>query len=224
MSTDGRPPRKVLCSIGSGPYSELLDVTAPSFERYAAVHGYDLILLRHDLAPRRPSSWSKVVLLQQLALAYDFLLWVDADAVIVDPSRDFVEELRPGRHRYLAHRLRGQVVPNCGVMGLRGGRRAERLLSRVWNSTRFIEHGWWENAALLHLLGYDHSPPVGPNRLTWDRVRTQFVDGAWNSIPLDSCTHPRIKHYPGEGLAQRRAKMVADMVGCSLMPEVVGTR
>ncbi|MCZ7529164.1 MAG: hypothetical protein M5U31_01750 [Acidimicrobiia bacterium] len=189
--------RKVLCSIGSGPHEELLEVASETYRVFADRHGYDLELRTELLVPERPASWSKVVLLRQLLDEYDFAFWIDADAAIVDVSVDVADEMERGKFLYVvAHEYDDQVVPNLGVIGMKTGRRARKFLDLLWNDTRYIDHKWWENAAALRLLGYDFEPVVHETTTPWFR-RTKFIPKAWNSIAADAAEHPRINHYPG---------------------------
>jgi hypothetical protein len=210
--TLGKSRRKAICSIGVGPHAELLEIARPGFERYAARHGYEVVLEHRHLAPERPVAWSKVRLLAELVASFDLVMWVDADAVIVDAAVDLADQLRPGRMLHLvAHEIEGRPVPNSGVLALRGGRSAARLLERVWAAERYIEHKWWENAALIELLGYSVEEPVVRQRTTLLKLRTQFIDPGWNTIPqAPQPAHPRIRHYPGFDQATRVSRMLED--------------
>ena len=82
-----------------------------------------------------------------------------------------------------------------------------RFLERVWRKTEYIQHEWWENAAVLDLLGYRVRTPVRPARPSPWRLGVSFLDTAWNSIPDDPAAAPRIVHLPGLPLETRRARM-----------------
>jgi hypothetical protein len=143
---------KALCTIATGRFQELLDIAGPTFERYAARHGYVLDVRTELLAPERPPSWSKVVLLRELVAKHRFAMWVDCDAIIVDSTRDLADERRRGKHAYIVeHHYQGQRIPNFGVVGMRGSAWSERFLDQVWSMTEYLDHKWWENAAVLDL-------------------------------------------------------------------------
>lgn len=204
--------RKVLCSLAVGPQERLLRLARPSFERYAARHGYELDLRRQLLAPERPPPWSKVPLLRRGLEGHDLVVWVDADAVIVDPARDIAEDVPDDRFLGLVeHRYDGVAVPNTGVLVLRRGDLATEFLDAVWACEDLVDHRWWENAAVMRLLGYRLDPP-GPNEPTRYRDATAFLPKEWNSIPLDRAARPRISHYPGYSLKARYALMLRDVL------------
>jgi hypothetical protein len=202
----------VLCSIGAGPHAELLEISGQTFGIYAERHGYDLALRTELAAPERPASWSKVLVVQELLDTYDLVFWVDADAAIVDPSVDVADELdRRAQIGLVAHEYDGQVVPNCGVMVVRSRRAARRFLRAVWERTSYVDHKWWENAAVLDLLGYDLEPQVVLRRPSPMLRRVQFLDRAWNSVLVDESAHPRVRHYPGRSQEYRVERLRRDL-------------
>jgi hypothetical protein len=204
--------RKVLCAVGTGPHAELLALSSRTFHAYADRHGYDVELRHELLAPDRPASWSKVLLVQELLRSHDVVFCIDADAAIVDPSHDIVDDLRDDALIGLvAHEYDGQRIPNCGVWVLRRDRKTSRFLAKVWRQTQYLHHKWWENAAVLELLGYRLEPTVElvkPRRMLG---RVQFLDQAWNSIAMHESPHPWVRHYPGETQEHRLAHLRADV-------------
>jgi hypothetical protein len=202
---------RVLCSLAVGPQARLLRLARRSFTRYAARHGYDLDLRGELLTDERPAPWSKVLLLQELLRSHELVLWIDADAVIVDGSRDIADDLAPDDFMGLVeHAYDDVAMPNTGVVLLRRGETAERFLDAVWESTDLIDHMWWENAAAMRELGYDLDPPRRA-RDTPFREATTFLPKAWNSIRLDKAPHARIRHYPGYSVKTRYAFMLRDV-------------
>jgi hypothetical protein len=210
---------KALCSIGAGPHEALLEISRPTFAAYAERHGYELITAT-DSDQRRPPAWSKVPMIRDALATYDLVLWIDADAVIVDGSEDIADELEPDRFLGLvAHGE--QQVPNTGVTVWRTGDRARELLDRTWSATRYIHHPWWENAAMLDVLGYRLPSALergwrkllrrrfGPARPSPLRARTQFLPLEWNSVYLDRADRPRIVHCVGVPVEDRARDMRA---------------
>lgn len=217
---------KVLCTWATGPHEQLLALTRPSLEQYADRHGYDVELRTTPATHGRPASWGKVELLRELVATHQVVVWIDADAVIVDQRADMASELRPGRDLYVvAHRYDGNVLPNFGVVMMRGGAWSERFLARLWDRTEFLEHRWWENAGVIEMLGYDdHWPwqtradgvalgygdaPITWRRPTMTRLRTRFIDKRWNSVWADESPEPVIQHFPGKS-QEERLQMMGD--------------
>lgn len=202
-------PQVVLCSIGWGPHEELQDIARPSLRRFATRFGYDLDLRRRLLDERRPPAWSKIRLLRQHLDHYPIVLWIDADALVVDPRADLAATVsRKQPIAMVAHEYGGQRVPNSGVMALRRSRITARMLDSVWAKTEYLDHKWWENAALLDLLGYDisHEPIVKVRRSRFDQ-RVNWLGTEWNSIDASGCAQPIVRHYPGLGHSERVTRM-----------------
>jgi hypothetical protein len=171
--------------------------------------------------------------LRELLETFDLVLWIDADAVIVDPRDDIADALDATSQLALVqHRHANHLVPNTGVMVLRAGPFTRALLDRVWNATELIEHPWWDNAAVADVLGYrlpgslapgltgrlhralrrglgrDLRPCV-PVRDSPFMAQTQFLGNEWNSIHPDPAEHPRIVHCLGTPVPQRIRDMTA---------------
>lgn len=177
--------RKVLTSFGFGEHADLLQIAAPTFQKYAARHGYDFFVPREsffdDATRGRPYSWWKIPLLEWLfERGYTEALWIDSDVVIRRHDKDIAWDCSDAPFHMVVHRANDGDVPNCGVWFVR--REAEAFLGRVWNSTGSRrESGWWEQAALIDFLGGDSGAqkvfvPPGP---------------AWGELPYEWNPHPR---------------------------------
>jgi Methyltransferase domain/galactosyl transferase GMA12/MNN10 family len=208
--------RRVLCSGATGSFTSLLEVSAPALESYARQHRWDLVLSREDLAAGRPAPWGKLPLVRSLLVDYDVVAWIDADAIIVDSDCDLADELEPDKDLYLVEHWGGEPYEqraNSGVFMVRAGEWANRLLDEIWRREDLSHHQWWENAALMQLLGYDieASPVQRDNANPWLQ-RVKFLDLAWNSIPHWSRSRrPRINHYAALPLPRRRLLMLDDL-------------
>jgi hypothetical protein len=215
-----RRPRRVLCSLGAGPYADLLAVSSITFEAYAARHGYDLRLETEVVAPERPPAWSKIALVRELLDGYDEVLWIDADAIFLDISKDIAELVRPGKDLYLVEHLYEQDdswrSANTGVFLVRSTRWARRFLDRVWAAEQYVDHAWWENAAVLDLLGYelpaDLTPPRKLEPTKFD-ARVELIGLEWNSTAGKSLVpRPRIRHHGrAADIAELRDRLLEDL-------------
>ncbi|MGH9134873.1 MAG: hypothetical protein ACRDZZ_13120 [Ilumatobacteraceae bacterium] len=209
--------RRVLCTLATGPHRELLEIARPTLVRYALRHGYDLVARTdtHRLGGR-PATWGKVPLARELLDSYDVVVWIDADAVIVDPRSDIVDTLRDRRPMHVvSHQIDGVAVPNSGVFVMNRCAESIRLLERIWHETAYVHHRWWENAALIAVVGGD-----GDVGLTTPRSRRLAsrvlgaLDPRWNSIPACPVDDPAIVHLAGMPHDARRAAML-DLVARS---------
>jgi hypothetical protein len=201
--------RTAVCTLGAGHHVELHEIARPSLVQFATVHGADLVVVDRVLAPERPATWSKVVLLRELLERYDRVVWVDADAVVIDPRRDIFRGVTRARPLgIVVHHYDGLEIPNLGVMALRSCSWSKRFLERLWALEQYIDHKWWENAGALELLGYDlDHPSRSTRRRTAASLRIVELDLRWNSITLDPAAEPRIVHFPGMSQTDRVREM-----------------
>src|SRR5450432_1291489 len=70
-------------------------VTEPNRIAYCERHGYAYHAEYASMDPLRPPSWTKVLLLLRHLGKYEWVLWLDADAVIVRPERKLEEIADP---------------------------------------------------------------------------------------------------------------------------------
>jgi hypothetical protein len=197
-STDGA---RVICSLATGSHLGYLAISGTATVEYGHRWGWDLILSAEDLAEGRPPAWGKIRLIRELLEIYDWVLWLDADAIFVDPYADVMGVVRPDKDLYLVEHRWGspvQHVPNTGVMLIRSSAWSRMLFDRIWDEESLVSHPWWDNAALLEILGYDLAP-ARLKRPGSDIAMVEFLDISWNSIPLDPSPVPKINHYAGVG-------------------------
>lgn len=179
--------RRVLTTFGFGEHAGLLEISLPTFARYAARHGYDLFVPQEyffrDETKARPYSWWKVPLLRTLLEGgYESVLWVDSDVVIRRHDKDIAEDCGEAPMHMVVHQTEDGSVPNCGVWFVRNS--ATQFLGEVWGRTGSRrEDGWWEQAAVISALGGDAdaekvSVPEGP---LWGQLPYE-----WNPHALDS--------------------------------------
>lgn len=215
-----RKHRRAICSLALGMHSHLQAVASPTLVAYAKRWKWDVVLSSENLANDRPPAWAKVRLMQQLLDEYEMILWIDSDALIVELDRDIMAELpQTNSDIYLVEHAQAApenaVVPNSGVLLLRRSPYTADFLKRMWDMTEFIEHNWWENAALLAMLGHSLEAPWQLIEPTSDRAHVGFLDLAWNSVPdLCESDKPVVRHHAradNRSFERRLAGMVADL-------------
>jgi hypothetical protein len=195
------------------------DFCAATLRLYAGHHNLALCVVPDMAFPERPPSWFKLKLIPELfKKGFDFVLWVDADALFMRYDRDIREVVEDGKDLYMVcHNVHNALIPNCGVMLFRNCAWTSDLLARMWALERYVDHPWWENAALLHLFGCHRLLNEGPDRLDAELIRhVKFIDVGWNALP-NFCTvdDPMIHHYAGQPRIRAQA-MKSDYIKSSL--------
>jgi hypothetical protein len=170
------------------------EVTIPLMRAYATRHGMDCSWA--DLAGPRPPSWQKIIGLQQTLPGRPAVIWIDADVVIEDGTRNILDDVPQDADQALVEHLTGDgTVPNCGVWVVRPA--MLDTLTHAWDCNRHITHCWWEQAVMLELMGY----VVDGNTARLDAPTnlyksTAWLGAEWNDHPADQrrCEHVRFRH------------------------------
>lgn len=201
---------RAIVTYAAGAHEELLDVALPTFEQFAVIHGYDVIVGKEvcDLPP----AWNKIPLLLDALGYYEEVVWFDCDLVVVNPNEDFppMEKL----HSMVRHFEDNSEVPNSGVWRLRrnwGDLFSLDLLNKIMELEVFRNHGWWEQAALLTLMGYC-VPPEGSHfpdtkcrcvyKTQWYEA-CQFMRLRYNSHPNYRADKSVVVHCSYSSMPQR---------------------
>jgi hypothetical protein len=206
---------KALVTFATGNHTALLDIARPGFMDYAGRHDYDYLERSYATVGERPVSWSKVPVLLDLLSSYDTVLWLDADVIIADGTDDIAAHVPADAWQALVkHHTTAGEVPNCGIWLLR--KPMIPILEQIWEMRQYIDHPWWEQAAMLKLLGYEpDARPVGLHGITELYAHTHFLPLEWNSDEFhDKAEHPKFCHYPGLWLWDRLAAM-QDRIGAA---------
>ena len=205
--------RGALLTIAAGDHADFVELGAAS--RAAFCHHNELanIVVSNPPDTGRPVSWAKIPLITGLLSQYDVVLALDADAVIVRSKvsiKGLVTRVRP--IAMVAHKYMSQTVPNLGMFAVQRSHLVSRLLLKMWEQEDLIHHKWWENAAFLRLAGYDiSSEPISKVRRTTLDLRTNWLNGQWNSIPIAPVDNQIIKHYPGMSYDDRICRIKQDV-------------
>lgn len=181
--------KKAIASFGTGYHSRLLALAAPTFYLYGHNHNYDIFMPNDNFfsseSKKLPYSWWKLDIIEYLLKDYDQVLWLDADVIIckydIDISSTLNNNLDFG---VVVHETSDGLVPNCGVWLI--NKSALSWLPQIRLHKEFRRSScWWEQAALIHMLGAnpDGNPVVLPDvcNLKWGQL-----DYLWNPHINDS--------------------------------------
>jgi len=71
------------------------DLTGGVASAYCDTHGYTYIRYRELIDPNRIATWNKLIAVQRELAAFDWVLWLDADALIVNPRHRIEDVIAP---------------------------------------------------------------------------------------------------------------------------------
>lgn len=176
-----------MATFGTGPLAPFLKYSLPSFQRFAKLHGYTMVVDPPANVGEVPA-WRKLSLLRELLETYELVVWIDADTYIVNPADDF-PELGDNVHAfaYPEQAVFGRFIPNTGVWVVNRGMR--KWLALAEKMTAYQKHAWWEQAAIIALLGYDL--PVDSGRIEEATKYPSELEDKSLILPLDFNTMAR---------------------------------
>jgi hypothetical protein len=200
-------------------FSQLGDLSAKTLRFYANRHSCAARIISNLGNVGRPAAWHRVQWIPELLdEGFDFVFWLDADALFLRFDRDVRELIQEGKDLYMVrHAYDGKVVPNTGVMLVRNCAWSRRFFSSMWNCNQYIYHRWWENAAAMSLLGYRSLLEDGEDMHNQELLNhVSFVGTEWNALPyLCTVPDPIVHHYAGEPLERRLEGMTNDFLRAS---------
>jgi hypothetical protein len=136
-------------------YKPLQDLTLPTVEEYAHIHGYDLCV-RLIEEKERPPAWYKLIYtLDCFDAGADFVLWVDTDALIVNKTRKLESLVCHDKDFYYSRML---GMPNTGAYLIRNNQASRDFFQLAWNQVQFMHHKWWEQQAIIHIINRQWYP------------------------------------------------------------------
>ncbi len=135
------------------------DFSAANKRNYCSIHGYDF--LYHKEVPEdfsRPASWYKLLLVEAALASYDYVLWMDADAVFtrfdVSLENIFSSEIR-AQHDFVFQRDWNHI--NMGVFFVKSTPWSRSFLLEMFAMNKSdlsptyapLYDTWWEQAAVV---------------------------------------------------------------------------
>ena len=152
---------------------EVGQLASLTHELYCTVHSLDYEkFIIEDF--ERPPAWYKIkVILEELTKNdHEYILWVDADAFFVDFNFDLKYQINNGlidirKSIHLTSHYISDIATqfplvraaklriNSGVILVKNCDESRNILRNVWEQKQFINHAWWEQAALMHIIGHN---------------------------------------------------------------------
>lgn len=158
--------------------------TAASKEELA--HRWGLGFYRLDAAAHadhRPPSWAKITASRRVLPSFDWVWCMDADTCVTNMTLDPKELLDDSQDMLVSADKNGI---NCGSVFWRNCPKIVEFLYRVWNRTEFVNHNWWEQAAIRAEI---EENPINSKMIDKRRI---------NGYPDDWQHGDGVLHCPGD--------------------------
>jgi hypothetical protein len=187
-------------------FDQLLEMTWPNKVNWTKKHGYHLFDESDSLDRSRPPSWSKIKATQRLLEheACDWVLWLDADTVIMNSEKK-IEAFLPMDPSIdlLINRQKGGSY-NAGAWVIRNSPWSKQFLQRWWDMKEFVHPPGMstsgDNAALKAYLTDQMDPAefsqhiAVPPRCTFNSV-TIFLSPQEAALVTDPETIKKQEYY-----------------------------
>lgn len=202
-----------LLTFATGKYNSLLKLSAPLMKIYAELWGFSYFELKESLDLKRPISWSKLLAIENLLHEYEVVIYLDVDVMILKMDENILEDFdKRYDFAWRVASIAGKLSPNAGVMLFRSSVATKSLLRSAYEQTDLIYDGWWEQAALIRVLGYSDPRSSSIKQLTNEplvTVREKKLMAKWNSTSAEADSgKANFRHFAGEPFSVRRLMMI----------------
>ena len=172
-------PRIAIVTFLSGLDPDVVRLSMANKRRYAELHGYELLRLDDEVDGSRQAPWSKFLILHKHLDAHDYLVWLDADALVSDLAAkvEDIVGMAPGKDLYYAA---DELDINSGVFIVRNSAWSKWYLVEAWQQrwlvTDYNFRSTHEQRAIHYLHGAEdvHAEALAAGR-AWPYPRLAEV-------------------------------------------------
>jgi hypothetical protein len=155
---------------------------------YAKKNGYDFIIYDEIIDQSRPPAWSKIKIIEQHLVNYDWVFWSDADSLIMNHTVK-LESMIDASHDKDMIMTPGPICKyNTGQWLVRNSNWSFDVLQKTWENVRdtdfWFKENPWEQYAFVDLSNKmanfdDHISVVGVRQLN-ARPAAPYIDGIYS--------------------------------------------
>jgi hypothetical protein len=152
---------------------KLHEVSKKSINYFCALSGVSCEFFRIPNDFERPPAWYKIKVILDAIKKYDgYIVWMDADSVI--HNNDVSIESYLDKNKFYIVKDFNQI--NTGFFIVKSCKEIVDFFEKVWSLVEYIDHIWWEQAAIIHL--YDN------NYLKCQSFTKELDQDIFNSYPI----------------------------------------
>lgn len=206
--------RTILFTLATGEYHEILRYTGPLLQAYAQRWGWEYQVVTKSLDNSRPEAWSKIRKIIELLSSYDTVIYIDSDALIMNFDTNILEEVpNESEFAWVVGVNNGMLLPNAGVMVIRSCKNSVSLMSRAYDLKDGINDPWWEQLALMRVLGYP-DPRTSSDKKNLQEIITLpmaifHLNSKWNVTSQEiGLSQMLIRHFAGDPLLVKKMMII----------------
>lgn len=145
-----------ILTVYDDAYAPVANITCPVIERYCIAHGYTpWVRRREKLSSWSETVWQKIPLLRESFEDYDWVMWIDADAMVMNHTirLERIIESALGQSNLIISRDENGL--NAGVFLLKNCLMSHKFLEDVDSKKQeFLSHRYPEQEAMESCLPY----------------------------------------------------------------------
>jgi hypothetical protein len=199
-----RNPRAALVTLATGNYKELLKFTGPTLESYARKWGWDYLPFTESMDESRPDAWSKIRIIASGLAKFDYIIYVDSDAVILPDVPNMLHDLPlDAEFAWVTNPINKIQTPNAGVMIVRNTESCRQLMDLAYEQTDLIYDAWWDQIALMRVLGYEDPRPTRKGKISGQKklvdTKVFHLKSEWNVTSQEvGIGSIYVRHFAGD--------------------------
>lgn len=169
------PPKIAIATLYTENLAKLGEYTNQSKQRYCEKWGYEFICHIGVIDEKRPAAWSKLLLVEKLLDDYDWVWWLDADAVIANQQIS-LETILDDDYDIIICREReqeqlGTWQLNTGSFFMQRTKASSDFLQVIYHTEVDSDHPYWEQNAFYHAVATSSTKKI---RIKIELDQTRF--------------------------------------------------
>jgi hypothetical protein len=132
-------PRIAVVALYGGDWPPaLMSRVMKNKETYCQKHGYHFVNGNKYVDNSRPPAWSKLIAVKEVLRNYDYLMYIDMDAIIMDMSRPIEYFIAAGSDKDVIM-TEDWGGPNTGVFICRNSSWTSSFFTEAWNQKQLVQ-------------------------------------------------------------------------------------
>lgn len=179
-------------------FEPMMELTRQHNERYCERHGFTYWheISEDDKYPMSDGAWLKIKLIRKaMDLQYSCIVWMDADAMIVDMETDLRDAIQNGKIGACWHRIQQLDHWNVGVLYISNTHVTREFVDRWLASYPPPADGWYEQGVF--------------NRMGRESGAVVTLSDKWNAtLDVNMVPDAVVLGFHGQGDAAHRYKLM----------------
>ena len=144
---------KIISAYNSN-YKSLSDLSFQTIDFFSKLNNFDFerfLISSYD----RPFAWFKIKkIIEEIEnKKYDYLVWIDADAIIIN-NNFYVKKIIEEKYNFYISKDFNGI--NTGVFMIKSCDYIKDFFLKVYSLTEFLFHNTWEQAAIIKLINENY--------------------------------------------------------------------